>query len=96
MTNECLVYGVLLGGACLIGSTGATATEPFMRSEMPQDSLEAPETWGDPDEDEESERGWTWFGMGYEQRMRETGAAANNAGGNISGGQSGQRKARRK
>ena len=28
------------------------------------------QVWGDPEEREEAEEGWTWFGMGYESRGR--------------------------
>jgi len=31
--------------------------------------------WGDPEDNEQADPGWTWFGMGYERRRRSSGAA---------------------
>lgn len=33
------------------------------------------DVWGDPEDNEEADPGWTWFGMGYERRTRSRGAA---------------------
>lgn len=95
MKNRRFAVAVVLVVAGLVGSSGAVAAEPIVPSDMPQARPETPEPWGDPDEDEASDRGWTWFGMGYEKRMRATGAAAER-GGNGSGGPPGQHNARRK
>ena len=32
--------------------------------------IPATQSWGEPDQNEESESVWTWFGMGYELRNR--------------------------
>jgi hypothetical protein len=34
------------------------------------------DAWGDPEDNEEIDRGWTWFGMGYENRRRASGQRA--------------------
>ena len=76
------------------GSTAAMAAEPANDLQAAGDSAEAPQIWGDPEE-ERAEEGWTWFGMGYEQRTRAAGAGAvpGNAG---LGGVQNRHKARRK
>lgn len=33
------------------------------------------DVWGDPEDNEDADSGWTWFGMGYERRARSRGAA---------------------
>ncbi len=95
MNNRRLAFVAPLVVAGLIGSTGALAAEPIASSNMHQDRQETRESWGDPEQDEGTDRGWTWFGMGYEKRMQSTGAAAE-ASGIGSGGQAGQHNSRRK
>ena len=91
---RCLVSaGLLVVG--LVGSTGVFATEPIVPPDTPRAGPATPEPWGDPEEDDASDRGWTWFGMGYEQRMQATGAATD-SGGTGSGGPTGHRNSRRK
>ena len=78
-----------------LGSANVTAAEPTTSPDMPQDGPETPESWGDPEEGEAPDRGWTWFGMGYEKRMQATGAAAE-VGGTGPSGPKGQSNSRRK
>ncbi len=54
---------VLLGGilVCLSGTSFAGP-----ETVLPEHS----QVWGDPEESEEAAEGWTWFGMGYENRIR--------------------------
>ena len=80
MNNRCLAL-VLLIVVGLLGSANVTAAEPTPSSDMPQDRPETPESWGDPEDGEAPDRGWTWFGMGYEKRMQATTGAAADAGG---------------
>lgn len=54
----------LLGGV-LVCFSGALLAGP--ETERPQTDGQV---WGDPEEREEAEEGWTWFGMGYESRSR--------------------------
>ena len=54
----------LLGGV-LVCFSGALLAGP--ETERPQTDSQV---WGDPEEREEAEQGWTWFGMGYESRSR--------------------------
>ena len=54
---------VLLGGV-LVCFSGSSFAGP--EKELPRDN----QVWGDPEELEEAAEGWTWFGMGYENRVR--------------------------
>ena len=63
---------VLLGGilVCLSGTSFAGP-----ETVLPEHS----QVWGDPEESEEAAEGWTWFGMGYENRIRSKDSAASQA-----------------
>ena len=79
---------ILLGGSLLcFGGTLFAGTE----TESPRADNQA---WGDPEERAEAAEaaeGWTWFGMGYENRVRSVdrsqGQAADHQGDAGSGGQ---------
>jgi hypothetical protein len=50
------------------------------------DASPANPVWGDPEDAEEQHSGWTWFGMGYERRMRNVESdSGDNAGTEVSG-----------
>jgi hypothetical protein len=38
------------------------------------------EVWGDPEQHEEPQPGWTWFGMGYERRSDVSRTGTDNTG----------------
>ncbi|MCB1925395.1 MAG: hypothetical protein KDJ27_16905 [Gammaproteobacteria bacterium] len=57
---------VLTCGLCVTSACLAAAPAP-----PPDDGLNEPsDVWGDPGASPDDETGWTWFGMGYERRMR--------------------------
>ena len=76
-------YLVLFAGGllCLSGSLFA---EPQPPPEVAPGGADN-QVWGDPEDGEETDQGWTWFGMGYEQR---TGASGQSADGENESGQS--------
>ncbi len=76
---------VLLGLACLPGLVSA---EP-LSNERPEYRVPLlSQGWGDPEDSVESDSGWTWFGMGYEQRTRAADGAGADSGGRGDDGQS--------
>lgn len=78
----------------IVGSNAAMAAEPVTEPDTPDDRLGAPQIWGDPEQERATE-GWTWFGMGYEQRTRAAGADAV-PGGPGGGGVQNQHQSRRR
>lgn len=57
---------------CLLFLAGLAHGEPVADQQPPAGQTPAGEVWGDPEEAEEPEPGWTWFGMGYERRNRDS------------------------
>lgn len=55
---------MLFGG--LLCPIAAISAEPLADTNPP--AAEPAKSWGDPEDSEPGERGWTWFGMGYESR----------------------------
>ena len=79
------ILSVLLSGSLLcFGGTLSAGTD----TESPRVDNQA---WGDPEERAEAAEGWTWFGMGYENRVRSVdrsqSQAADHQGEAGSGGQ---------
>jgi len=67
-----LVYrSLLLFAGGLFCLSGSLLAEPEMDRARAGAQL-----WGDPEENEEREDGWTWFGMGYENRTRSSAQSA--------------------
>lgn len=65
----CLRFaGILVGG--LLCLAGPALSEPVADRDTRTLEGEVPEVWGDSEDSEKAERGWTWFGMGYERRSR--------------------------
>lgn len=71
MKNHRLI-GLLLGGLLLQANLlMAESVQNFPVD--PGMAASGAQAWGDPEQNEEKESVWTWFGMGYE--MRNQGAA---------------------
>lgn len=66
--------GAILSVA-LFGLSATGWAEPEVERERPVDEVSDQGVWGDPEEFESTDKGWTWFGMGYEQRMRGLGSS---------------------
>ena len=58
---------ILLCGLCCL--PGLACAEP-VAAPPEQPGAAQPQVWGDPEEGDASEKNWTWFGMGFERRMR--------------------------
>jgi len=84
----------LSGG--LLCLSGSVLSEPAANQEATARNGGGGDVWGDPEEREQANRSWTWFGMGYEQRTRASssgpvaghGPARTKAGGGSRGGPS--------
>lgn len=50
-------------------ASGAIADEPML-DRNGAEPTGSTESWGDPEEENERSRTWTWFGMGYERRTQ--------------------------
>lgn len=61
---------VLTTAGCLLLLAGIAYGEPVADQSAASAPQPADEIWGDSEAAEESEPGWTWFGMGYERRNR--------------------------
>lgn len=61
-----------IAAGCLLFLAGPVFAEPVADTYVPSTPAERGEVWGDPEESEEPAGGWTWFGMGYERRNRDT------------------------
>jgi len=77
------VLALLLAGQAMAGSA-ADAHSPGVPKQ-------GEEVWGDPEEGSENAAGWTWFGMGYEQRTRAATAASGPGKTSTDGGGSGRK-----
>lgn len=71
--------GTLVGG--LLFLTGSVWAEPAADPAAPETKDDNVGVWGDPEADQSAEPGWTWFGMGYERRMRGLGTEVGDAPG---------------
>lgn len=78
---------IMLMGAALLLANNSTHAGP--EAEQPP---AAKPVWGDPEEDEEPDEGWTWFGMGYEDRNRAWGQVADPLGDSVDSSANGKRK----
>ena len=65
-----LVAFVIVGLALQVNVARAESAENPGNAKKNDNNQNVPaaEVWGDPEENEESESVWTWFGMGYELR----------------------------
>ncbi len=68
MVRHGLLALFVLGLLCQSGLGFAEPSAGLDRTDAATDA--GTDVWGDPEDDEEADRGWTWFGMGYERRMR--------------------------
>lgn len=68
-------FGGLLA-AVLLGLMGPVLSEPVPERDVPAVDEDAVGVWGDPEDSEQRDAGWTWFGMGYERRAGAAGAGA--------------------
>lgn len=73
-------------------ASGALFAEP----EAGDRARDRSQTWGDPEDHAEPDQGWTWFGMGYENRARTSVPSAERQGGAANGHTGGQHKGRKK
>jgi len=55
--------------------SGTIAAEPSATGDAPPGESVPSDGWGDPYEEDVTDRGWSWFGMGYERRAQPPGAA---------------------
>ena len=55
-----VLIGAGLFAACVSAHAGPETETPPASNQV----------WGDPEDEEEAEDRWTWFGMGYEHRNR--------------------------
>lgn len=62
---------LMLIGASLLGAGNSAYAGPDAEQRPAANPV-----WGDPEEDGEPHEGWTWFGMGYENRNRAWGQIA--------------------
>ena len=69
-------------------ASGASFAEP----QADERARDRNQTWGDPEDHAEPDPGWTWFGMGYENRARTSVRSAERQGGAASGRPGGQGK----
>jgi hypothetical protein len=58
-------------------------------------STQNPQVWGDPEESEENESVWTWFGMGYEMRNQGSSQSADSPADVVTGGKGKQQHGRK-
>lgn len=70
---------------CLLSLAGFVHGEPVADHPSSDGRAPAPEVWGDPEETEEAQPGWTWFGMGYERRNRDSAATPLSGPGEVDG-----------
>jgi hypothetical protein len=59
---------MLMAGLLCLG--GSVLSEPMADRDEPAGGRGSDQVWGDPEDREQANRGWTWFGMGYERRTR--------------------------
>ena len=61
---------VIVGLTLLVNVARGESAENSVNAAQNHNNQNAPatEVWGDPEENEEQESVWTWFGMGYELR----------------------------
>ena len=69
-------------------ANGALFAEP----EADDRERDRSQTWGDPEDHAEPDQGWTWFGMGYENRARTSVRSAERQGDAANGYPGGQHK----
>ena len=74
MVRHGLLALFVLGLLCLSGLGFAEPSAGLDRTDAATDA--GTDVWGDPEDNEEADRGWTWFGMGYENRRRSSGQRA--------------------
>jgi len=86
LSRRCVV--LFAGG--LLCLNGALFAEPEAERERVSKQV-----WGDPEDNEEAEQGWTWFGMGYENRARASGQPADRRGDAAKGHGTGQGKGKK-
>ena len=76
-------------------ASGAIADEPKMERSTATTTSGSVESWGDPEDNEERPKTWTWFGMGYERRT-QAGPASGMPGSRSSRGTGQQQQTGRK
>lgn len=81
---------IVLCAAGLVCVSGALFAEPEVGPVRDRS-----QTWGDPEEDAKPDEGWTWFGMGYENRARASVQSSDRRGGAVNGRQGGKGKGRK-
>lgn len=70
-----LILMLLSGLLLLTNPLMAESVSDNLNSDI--NDIHATQSWGEPEQNEESESVWTWFGMGYELRNR--GAVTSNS-----------------